>query len=214
MSTEGDARAPHDRDPDPQVVLDARFQRLLREERDRRRPPVHAWNPPDLGPLDIRIDREGRWIHEGREIRRPALVRLFAGILRREGVGTYYLVTPTEKYRIAVEDAPFLGVDFEVQGEGTPGQQVLVTTNVGDHVLLDEAHPLEMRRPDDATEPRPYFRVRAGLEGRLTRSAYYRLVELAELRPPEPSRDGSGAPAVEAVLRSAGAEFPLGRVDG
>lgn len=208
MSSEGDAPSVED-DDDPQVVLDAHFQRLLREERDRSRPPVDRWDPPDLGPMDIRIDREGTWSHEGVEIRRPALVRLFASILRREPGDRFYLVTPVEKYRIIVEDVPFLGVDFQVQGPGTPGQQVLVTTNVGDHVLLDGEHPLEMRRPDGDTEPRPYFTVRDGLEGRLTRGMYYRLVELAEMQPV-----GEGAAVREAVIRSAGVEFTLGRVDG
>jgi hypothetical protein len=192
---------------DAQQVLDARFQRLLRQERGRRRPPVTSWDPPDRGAIDIHIDRDGTWFHEGERIRRAGLVRLFSGILRREAPDRYYLVTPVEKYRIRVDDVPFLGVDFQAQGSGAR-RQLIVTTNVDDHVLLDEAHPLVMRPGPGGTEPRPYVLVRDGLEARLTRSMYYRLVELADIAP---AADGAAPTELEASISSAGARFPLGR---
>ena len=110
-------------------------------------PPIERWNPPDCGEIDIRIDREGVWHHEGRPIRRPALVKLFASVLRRGGEagGRYELVTPAEKLGIRVEDAPLLA--GEMQAAPSPAGEVLVfRTNLDDVVTCDADHPLRLVR--------------------------------------------------------------------
>lgn len=140
--------------------------------------PVHLWNPPNCGEIDIVIDRTGAWYHEGRRIEREALVRLFARVLRREADGSFVLVTPVEKLTIRVEDAPFLAVDFEF--DEALGR-ITFLTNLGEIVPLDAAHPLRLDEglPDAFV---PYVTVRGGLEARLTRAAASSLAERAELR--------------------------------
>ena len=140
-------------------------------------PPVHLWNPPFSGEIDMRIARDGTWFHEGSPIRREALVRLFSTILRRDG-DTYVLVTPVEKVRIEVEDAPFIAVDVEASGSASPDQTVSFVTNVGDRVTAGPDTPIRMARQGDA--PAPYVMVRAGLEARIDRKSFYRLVELGD----------------------------------
>lgn len=142
-------------------------------------PPVERWNPPDCGEIDIAIDREGVWHHEGRPIRRPALVRLFASVLKREGE-RHVLVTPVEKLGIRVEDAPFLAVDMAVE-ETAAGPGLVFRTNLDDLVRCDAEHPLRVDiRADGA--PRPYLYVRRGLWARLTRPVFLDLAERAEER--------------------------------
>ncbi|WP_421700254.1 DUF1285 domain-containing protein [Ancylobacter sp.] len=145
-------------------------------------PPVERWNPPDCGEIDIVIDREGGWYHEGRPIRRPALVRLFASVLRREGE-RHVLVTPVEKLGIRVEDAPFLAVAMAVEpegaGEGAP--RLVFRTNLDDVVACDRDHPLRVDIRADG-EPRPYVYIRRGLWARLTRAVFLDLAERAEAR--------------------------------
>ena len=138
-------------------------------------PPVHLWNPPYCGDLDIRIARDGTWFYLGTPIGRPAMVRLFSSILKREG-GRYYLVTPVEKVGITVDDAPFVAVDFETAGTGRE-QAVTFTTQVGDRVTAGPDHPIRVPRAPDG-EPRPYIMVRAGLEALIDRKSFYRLVDL------------------------------------
>lgn len=140
-------------------------------------PPVHLWDPPFLGDMDMRIARDGNWIHEGGRINRPALVRLFSTILKREG-DSYYLVTPVEKFGITVEDAPFVAVDVEAEGTGKE-QRIRFVTNVGDHVVADAENPIRVER-DENGEPSPYVHVRAGLEALIDRKSFYRLMELGE----------------------------------
>ena len=141
--------------------------------------PVDEWRPAHAAPIDIRIDMDGNWFHEGQMIQRPGLVALFASILRREPDGSHALVTPAEKRFITVEDAAFTGVSVEVSGVGR-GQQVAVTTNVGDEVMIGPEHPLAMRASPaaggDGAEL-AYVRVRGGLEARLARQAFYDLAE-------------------------------------
>lgn len=156
--------------------IETLFAELERAQRERRLPPVEKWHPAHVGAIDIRIARDGTWYHEGRPIQRQPLVDLFATILRRED-NAYYLVTPGEKLAITVEDVPFLGVRIAREGEGR-AQRLMLSTNVGDHVLIDAGHPVRMRvRDGQAT---PYVEVRAGLEARLVRSVFYELVELGE----------------------------------
>lgn len=140
-------------------------------------PPVHLWNPPFCGDLDMRIARDGTWFYQGTPIGRPALVKLFSSILRREG-GKYFLVTPVEKVGIVVEDAPFIAVDFEVEGTGAQ-QSLRFTTHVGDHVSAGPEHPIRVARDPETGEPAPYVLVRADLEARIDRKSFYRLIELA-----------------------------------
>ena len=161
--------------------------------------PVHLWNPPFCGDLDMRIARDGTWFHEGTPIGRPALVRLFANILKREG-DAYFLVTPVEKVGITVEDAPFVAVDFEVTNAGE-AQALRFTTNVGDSVTAGPAHPLRVTRDPETGEPAPYIMVRAGLEALIDRKSFYRLVDLGEVMPHE-GQDWFG-------IWSGGAFFPM-----
>ena len=139
-------------------------------------PPVHLWNPPFCGDLDMRIARDGTWFYEGTPIGRPGLVRLFSTILRKDG-DRYFLVTPVEKVGITVDDAPFLAVDFDVAGEG-PGQRLTFHTNVGDSVIAGRDTPLRFVRDPATGEPSPYVMVRAGLEALIDRKSFYRLVDL------------------------------------
>lgn len=163
-------------------------------------PPVHLWNPPFCGDLDIRIARDGTWFYLGTPIGRAPLVRLFAGILKLED-GRYYLVTPVEKVGIRVDDAPFVAVDFRVQGAGTPAQAITFVTNVEDEVTAGSDAPLRVARDPATGEPSPYVMVRRGLEARIDRKSFYRLVELGEHGPHAGERWFG--------LRSGGVFFPM-----
>ena len=138
-------------------------------------PPVHLWNPPDCGDLDIEIRADGMWFYEGTPIGRPELVRLFSSILRKEGA-KFFLVTPVEKVGIRVEDAPFVAVDAEIAGEGR-AQVVTFVTNVGDSVVAGPERPIRVERDAATGEPRPYVLVRAELEALIDRKTFYRLVD-------------------------------------
>ncbi|WP_114966726.1 DUF1285 domain-containing protein [Alkalilacustris brevis] len=139
-------------------------------------PPVHKWNPPFCGDLDMRIARDGTWFYQGTPIGRPAMVRLFSSILKREG-DRYFLVTPVEKVGITVDDAPFVAVDFTAEGQGRD-QRLTFTTQVGDSVTAGPDHPIRVTRDPESGEPSPYVMVRAGLEALIDRKSFYRLVDL------------------------------------
>jgi hypothetical protein len=143
-------------------------------------PPVHLWNPPFCGDLDMEIRADGTWFYLGTPIGRAPLVRLFASILKMED-GKYFLVTPVEKVGIRVQDAPFIAVDFEAEGSGDD-QTLRFETNVGDSVLADGDHNIRVQHSEDGT-PRPYLHVRRGLEALIDRKSFYRLVDLAVTRP-------------------------------
>lgn len=136
------------------------------------------------GELDMRIATDGTWFYQGTPIRRLALVKLFSTVLRRDDDGSYWLVTPVERGRVEVEDAPFLAVELERSGKGR-SQRLRFRTNVEDWIELDSQHPLRIEQGRDSDEPRPYILVRQGLEARLARSVFYHLAELAE-----PEKDG------------------------
>ncbi|MDE2182383.1 MAG: DUF1285 domain-containing protein [Alphaproteobacteria bacterium] len=161
-------------------------------------PPVERWNPPHCGDIDIRIARDGTWFHQGSPIGRRELVRLFSTILRKDPDG-FHLVTPAEKMRITVEDAPFLAVLLAAEGSGRE-QQLVFTTNVGDETVAGPANPIRVETDSTTLEPRPYVHVRRGLEALIARPVFYQLVDLAVA-------DGSGALGVW----SGGAFFSLGR---
>ena len=138
-------------------------------------PPVHLWNPPHCGNIDMRIARDGTWFYQGTPIGRPALVKLFSTILRHDDDG-YVLVTPVEKVGITVDDAPFVAVDFQRQGD-----DLIFETNVGDRVTADAAHPIRVTRDPATGEPSPYVLVRDRLEALIDRKSFYRLVDLGEV---------------------------------
>jgi hypothetical protein len=156
----------------------AHIETLLRTQP--RKPPLDKWHPPLSGTIDIRIDSRGDWYHEGTRIERKPLVNLFASILRREGDGDYYLVTPVEKWRIAVEDTALLAVDMDIGGSGAD-QKVVFTLNTDEHVLLSTAFPLSVEVGANA-QPHPLLQLERGLSARLTRAVFYRLVEAAQMR--------------------------------
>lgn len=159
-------------------------------------PPVHLWNPPNCGAIDIRIRRDGVWMHEGSPIARPELVRLFSTVLRKDPDG-YCLVTPVEKLLIQVEDLPFRAVAVEA-ADGA----LRFTTDAGDTVEAGEDHPLVVETDEETGEPAPSLRVRGDLWARVARPVFYELVEMATLE------DG------RLVVRSNGAAFSLGPAGG
>lgn len=138
-------------------------------------PPVHLWDPPFCGDIDMRIARDGSWHYGGSPIARPALVKLFASVLRRDA-GRYVLVTPVEKVGIAVEDAPFVGVEL-ADADGV----VRIRTNLDEWVEIGDAHPLRFE-PGPASALKPYALVRGDLWALVGRSAFYELVAKGEVR--------------------------------
>ncbi len=159
-------------------------------------PPVHLWNPESCGEIDIVIRPDGLWFHEGTPIGRPQLVRLFSTVLRKDPDG-YWLVTPVEKLRITVEDAPFTAVRVDRE-EGA----LVFHTNVGDRVQAGPEHPIRVEMDPQSEEPRPYLHVRAGLEALIARPVFYELVAMGE------ARDG------RLCVASNGERFDLGPLQG
>ncbi len=142
--------------------------------------PVHLWNPPYCGEIDMRIAADGTWFYCGSPIGRLPLVQLFASILRRDG-DAYVLVTPVERVGIRVDDAPFLAVEMLTE-EGAEGRRLTFRTNVEDFVIVDRDHPLRFER--GASEGlKPYLRVRDDLWALVKRALFYDLVALGETRP-------------------------------
>ncbi len=156
----------------------AAAQAVAGKGKTRSLPPVHLWNPPFSGDVDIRIARDGTWYHEGSPINRHKLVQLFSSILRKEG-DAFFLVTPVEKVGIIVEDAPFVAVDFEVTGTGQ-GQTLTFETHVGDFATAGPKNPIRMAFDEFSDTPSPYIMVRAGLEALIDRKSFYRLVDLGD----------------------------------
>lgn len=151
----------------------ADIARLADEDR---LPPVERWHPDHCGPSDMRIARDGTWYHQGSPIGRPAMVRAFSRILRREPDGSYVLVTPVEKLDIDVEDAPFVAVELKAEGTGKDSQ-LAFRLNTGEIVTASAEHPL--RFEEHADGPHPYVHVRGGLEALIARPVYYELAERA-----------------------------------
>jgi hypothetical protein len=158
-------------------------------------PPVHLWHPEHCGEIDIRIRKDGVWFHEGTPIGREALVRLFSTVLRLDPDG-YHLVTPVEKMRITVEDAPFIAVRVDREGE-----TLKFLTNVGDVVEAGPENIIRVETDPETGEPRPYLHVRRGLEALIARPVFY---ELAEMAQPRDTADGSVF-----GVSSNGAWFPI-----
>jgi uncharacterized protein len=137
-------------------------------------PPVHLWNPPFCGDIDMRIAQDGTWFYMNSPIGRKPLVQLFASVLRHDEDGKYYLVTPVEKVGIRVEDAPFTAVRMAVEGEGRT-QSIRFETNVDDEVTVDAAHPLRFVEEEGTGGLKPYVLVRARLEALVSRALFYDL---------------------------------------
>ncbi|HKX92529.1 MAG TPA: DUF1285 domain-containing protein [Sphingomicrobium sp.] len=151
----------------------AELQRLID---DRRLPPVDRWNPARCGHSEMRIARDGTWYHQGTPIRRPALVRLFSTVLRREADGRHMLVTPVEKLEIDVEATAFRAVEMRTEGSGRK-RSIAFRLDSGDAVILGPDHPLKV--VDTGGGPSPRILVRHGLEAELARPVYYELAEIA-----------------------------------
>lgn len=143
---------------------------------DKRLPPVERWNPAHCGHSAMRIAADGTWFHEGARIARPAMVRLFANILRREPDGRHVLVTPAEKLDIDVDDAAFVAVEVKSEGTGR-ARNLAFRLNTGDVVVAGIDHPVTVA--DRGHGSHPYLRVRGGLDALIARSVFYELAELA-----------------------------------
>ena len=167
---------------------------IARLAEEKKLPPVEKWNPPHCGHSAMRIARDGRWFHEGSPIGRPAMVRLFSTILRREPDGRHVLVTPAEKLDIDVEEAPFVAVELKSEGEGDR-RSLAFRLNTGDVVIAGPGHRL--RFEDREAGPHPYLEVRSGLDALIVRSVYYELAEIAlaeDAEPPGVWSDGAFFP--------------------
>jgi hypothetical protein len=162
-------------------------------------PPVHLWNPPFCGDLDMRIAADGTWFYLKTPIGRPGLVKLFASVLKREG-DRYFLVTPVEKCGIIVDDVPFLAVELRIE-HASQGRIVHFRTNVDDWVACGPGHALRFEPEHGTGGLRPYLHVRRELWARVTRALFYDLVELGE------ERDVAGERMFGIV--SAGVFFPM-----
>ena len=162
-------------------------------------PPVEKWNPPFCGDIDMKIDADGTWFYQKTPIGRPALVKLFSTILKREG-DKYFLVTPVEKVGLAVADSPFLAVELKVVRDDR-GQVLVFRTNVDDWVEAGPGHPLKFTPELETGGLKPYVHVRRDLWAKVTRALFYDLVELGEER-------AVGGRAMFGVT-SAGEFFPM-----
>ena len=177
--------------------------------------PVHLWNPPFCGDIDIEIRRDGSWWHEGRPIRRKGMAELFASVLLFNE-GEYFLVTPFEKVRMRVEDCPFLLTTLRVENAGDASTQTLyLRTSLGEEVAIGAEHPLFIGADSSGNaEPHPTVNVRAGLLGLVSRSVFYQLAELVVNRADiavESAIDSALDSAVDNALDSA-ADSAAGKI--
>lgn len=176
--------------PDPPQDLSAlSLAEIARLAQEKKLPPVESWNPVHCGPSGMRIARDGTWFHEGSPIGRPAMIRLFSTILRREPDGGFVLVTPVEKLDIEVEDAPFVAVELKSEENGEE-RSLAFRLNTGDLVVAGADHRLRLRAAEDG--PHPYLEVRKGLDALVSRPVYYELAELALAEGAEPPGLWSG----------------------
>jgi uncharacterized protein len=161
---------------------------------------VGGREPVLCGDLDMRIAVDGTWFYRGSPIGRPALVKLFASVLQREDDGQYWLVTPAERDRVRVEDAPFTAVEVTAQGSGRD-QRLVFRSNLDEEATASDDHPIRVETDPASGAPRPYILMRDGLEARILRSVFYHLMDLGEA---EGDRFG---------VWSSGRFFPLGTLE-
>jgi hypothetical protein len=154
------------------------LEALLKAQSGKGPAPVERWSPPYCGDIGLRIRADGTWLYRDSPIGRAALVKLFAGVLRKDADGRHYLVTPVEKIDVSVDDAPFLAVEMEVRGSG-PGQSLIFRTNVDDIVTAGPEHPLRFAVEASSDGLKPYLNVRGRLEALATRALAYDLAQLA-----------------------------------
>ena len=162
--------------PAPEDLAGLSLADIARLAEEEKLPPVERWNPEHCGDSAMRIARDGIWYHEGAPIGRPAMVRLFSTILRREPDGRHVLVTPVEKLDIEVEDAAFVAVEVKSEGDGQ-ARRLAFRLNTGDVVVAGPEHPLVFRAGSEG--PLPYLAVRGGLEALVARPVYYELANIA-----------------------------------
>ena len=177
-----------------------RFAELLALSRAGKRLPVEKRHPSHCGHSDMRIAADGTWFHAGSPIGRKELVKLFSSILRRETDGSHVLVTPVEKLDIDVEDAPFIAVDADWEGEGE-SRRILFRLNTDDVVAAGPYNMLDVQIGGDGT-PRPYLHVRGGLHALVNRATFYRLADLALAEggdPPGLWSDGAVFPFMQGI---------------
>lgn len=163
-------------------------------------PPVDQWNPDFCGDIDMRIARDGTWYYTGTPIKRPRLVKLFAGILKKEG-DQYFLVTPVEKMGIKVDDAPFVAISLDVSIRDDV-QFLTFETNVGDKVTVDREHPITVLFNEKTQEPAPYVTVRRDLKARISRNVFYQLIDLGE--------ESTVGQLTRLIVRSSQEEYVIG----
>jgi len=173
---------------------------LIRHASSRGTAPVDQWDPPYCGDIGLKIDTHGDWHYQNSVISRPALVQLFARVLRCEKDGKHYLVTPVEKVDVQVADAPFLAVEMQVDGRG-PDQRLTFRTNIDDVIVADAEHPLLFREEAKSGGMKPYVRVRSRLYARLTRALYFELVDWFE--------NTDAADPDQLSIMSSGVAFPV-----
>ena len=178
--------------------------RLFKSQLDRQSqsmknlPPVKEWATPLCGDIDIVINRHGKWLHEGTEIRRTSLVKFFSSLLLKEG-RDYFLITPEEKWRITVELAPFLITEAHLACEAEH-QLISLATHTGEIIVIGNDHPIWIEHEKGSVEPIPLVLVRDGMTGLLSRNVFYQLVSWGTPKG-QPSR---------LILDSMGARFDLG----
>lgn len=143
-------------------------------------PPVHLWNPPFCGDLDMRIARDGNWFYMGTPIGRMPLVKLFSSVLRYDGDGKYFLVTPVEKIGLKVDDVPFVGVELDKITQDDGLDALVLRTNVDDIVVISQDHPLRFHVDEETGGLTPYCLIRGQLEARLGRPLLYQLADFGE----------------------------------
>ena len=156
---------------------------------ERRLPPVEKWNPAHCGHSEMRIARDGTWYHQGSPITRPAMVRLFSTVLRREPDGSHVLVTPVEKLAIDVEGTAFRAIEMETEGRG-PEREIAFRLDSGDVVIAGSSNRIVV--VDSESGPSPRLEVRHGLEAELSRAVYYELAEIALAEAHDPAGVWSG----------------------
>lgn len=158
-------------DPPP-ALHDLNLNQIAELAAQRKLPPLESWNPERSGDSEMCIAADGRWFHQGGEIKRPAMVRAFSTLLRADPDGSYWLVTPQEKLSIEVEDVPFIAVEAQFHKAS-----IAFRLNTDDLVIAGASHPIEIRAYEGAQVP--YLLVRNDLWARCSRPVYYELAEQA-----------------------------------